>query len=192
MRKPPQFTKWIIIQTIAIVTSKCYKLQHLNEKTTFINKVLKMYFKQPPKLVKVSLKHLVCKLNKILYGFKQVPKIWVEKTNIYFIRQELIKSFQDWTLYNVKKQDYISILIGYVDDLFTKNNKQNVEWIKIQLFSQFDMIDLATITSKYLSLEFKQNARIIFIHEKSYMQELLRDFKITNYNSTHAHHYLKG
>jgi hypothetical protein len=31
------------------------------------------------------------------------------------------------------------------------------------------MIDLATITSKYLSLEFKQNAKIIFIHENNYM-----------------------
>jgi hypothetical protein len=62
-------------------------------------------------------------------------KNMVEKTNIYFIRQELIKSFQDWNLYYVKKQDDISILIGYVDDLFTKNNKQSVEWIKIQLFN---------------------------------------------------------
>jgi hypothetical protein len=94
-----------------------------------------MYFKQPPRLVKVSSKHLVCKLNKTLYGFNQVPKIWVEKKNVYFIRQELIKSFQDWNLYYVKKQDYIYILIRYVGDLFTKNNKQNVEWIKIQLFN---------------------------------------------------------
>jgi hypothetical protein len=31
------------------------------------------------------------------------------------------------------------------------------------------MMDLATITSKYLGLEFKENARIIFIHEKNYM-----------------------
>lgn len=151
-----------------------------------------MYFKQPPRLVKVSSKHLVCKLNKTLYGFNQVPKIWVEKKNVYFIRQELIKSFQDWNLYYVKKQDYIYILIRYVGDLFTKNNKQNVEWIKIQLFNQFDMIDLATITSKYLSLEFKQNAKIIFIHENNYMQELLKDFRMIDYNPTHAYHYLKG
>ncbi len=108
------------------------------------------------------------------------------------MNQELIKSFQDWKLSYVEKQDYIFVVIGYVDDLFTKNNKQSVEWIKIQLFNQFDMNDLATITSKYLGLEFKQNAIIIFIHEKNYRQVLLRDFKITDYNPTHANHYLKG
>jgi hypothetical protein len=51
------------------------------------------------------------------------------------MNQELIKSFQDWKLSYVEKQDYIFVVIGYVDDLFTKNNKQSVEWIKIQLFN---------------------------------------------------------
>jgi hypothetical protein len=60
------------------------------------------------------------------YGLKKKKSI---------LKDELIKNFQNWNLYYVEKQDYKSILIGYVDDLFTKNNKQSVEWIKIQLFS---------------------------------------------------------
>ncbi len=68
--------KWSSIRIlIARVAHFGWKISHLEIKTLFLNDDLKeeAYMKQLEYFIKSGSKHLICKLNKMLYGLCQVP-----------------------------------------------------------------------------------------------------------------------
>ena len=62
---------WVII---ALIAHFDLELHHMDMKTTFLNGKLEeeVYMKQPERFFSSAGDHLVCKLNKFIYGLKQV------------------------------------------------------------------------------------------------------------------------
>ena len=66
---------------IALATKYHWKLHQLDVKTIFLNDELKeeVYLTQLEGFMEQGKEHLVCKLNKALYGLKHAPRSWYEK-----------------------------------------------------------------------------------------------------------------
>ena len=62
--------------------------------------------------------NMVCKLKKILYGIKQVPRQWYKKFNFFMMSQEYKRTFADPCVYVQRfPDDKFIILLLYVDDM---------------------------------------------------------------------------
>ena len=48
---------------------------------------VEIYMDQPEDLIQEGKKNLVCKLKKILYGFKQIPRAWYHRIDSFFINK---------------------------------------------------------------------------------------------------------
>lgn len=61
---------------------------------------------------------MLCKLKKVLYGFKQAPRAWYERIDIHLVSLGFERSISEPNLY-VKKygKDTLLIVSWYVDDL---------------------------------------------------------------------------
>ena len=68
---------------IALPAKPDLKLHQLNITTTFLNGELNedIYMKQPEGFEVKGKDHLICKLNRSLYGLKQSPRCWNEALN---------------------------------------------------------------------------------------------------------------
>ena len=66
------------IQTLlAFAIQNDMLIHQMDAVTAFLNGTLEeIYMKQPPGYVQKGKEHLVCKLNKSLYGLKQSPRCW--------------------------------------------------------------------------------------------------------------------
>ena len=64
--------------SMALVAHFDFKLHQMNAKTTFLNGDLEeeVYMKQPERFSSNKSEHLMCKLNKSIYGLKQESRQW--------------------------------------------------------------------------------------------------------------------
>ena len=74
------------------------------------------------------------------------------------------------------------IICLYVDDLiFIENNLSMFEDFKKAMVKEFEMTDIR-LMAYYLSIEVKQKEDEIFISQESYTKEILKKFKMDDYN----------
>ena len=68
---------------LAVAVSKNMSIRHLDIKTPYLNGELDedIYMEQPKGYVVPGKEHMVCKLQKSLYGLKQAGRCWNEKQN---------------------------------------------------------------------------------------------------------------
>jgi hypothetical protein len=74
--------KWGTLRTIlALAAQRHYPIYHLDVKTTFLHGHLseEVYTLQPQGYEAPGKEHLVCRLNKALYGLRQAPRAWYER-----------------------------------------------------------------------------------------------------------------
>jgi len=90
-----------------------------------------VYTLQPPGFEENKREHQVCKLKKVLYGFKQTPRAWNKLIDLVLSRQSLVKYTMEFGIY-VRATHHINILILYlyVDDLIITGNVE----AKIEVF----------------------------------------------------------
>jgi hypothetical protein len=94
---------------IALSTKYNWNLHHTNIKSTFLNGELKeVYLIQPKGFVNKLQKHLLCRLNKELYGLKEAAKSWYIKNDNFFFQQVLIKVKSDPNLY-IMKDEHVNV-----------------------------------------------------------------------------------
>ena len=74
---------------LSIATVLDYEIWQMNVKTAFLNRYLEenIYMQQPDGFIQKGQKHMVCKLQRSIYGLKQASRSW----NIRF--DQAIKSF---------------------------------------------------------------------------------------------------
>ena len=83
-----------------------------------------VFMKLPPGY-NVDNPHLVCKLNKYLYGLKQASRQWYAKLTQVLHQQGYVHSKNDYSLFLKKSNGSITIVAVYVDDILVTCN--NVE-----------------------------------------------------------------
>ena len=124
-----------------------------------------------------------CKLSKSLYGLKQSPRQWYKRFDSFMINQKYTRSQFDHCVYFRKLQDGTFVyLLLYVDDmLIASKNKREIDRLKAQLSSEFEMKDLGE-AKKILGMEIKRDKvkGTISLTQTQYLKKVLQRFGIND------------
>lgn len=93
-------------------------------KNVFLHGDLKeeIYMDPPPGYINTGTKPVVCRLHKALYGLKQSPRAWFGRFCNAMKNYEFEQSDSDHTLFFKRRQEKLTILIIYVDDMIIIGN----------------------------------------------------------------------
>ena len=103
-----------------------------------------IYMLQPVGFEEKGKENLLCRLNKSLYGHKQVPRCWYKIFDSFIMSLGYNRLSLDLCAYHKRfgDGDFI-ILLLYVDDMLVAGpNKDRITDLKAQLAREFEMKDL--------------------------------------------------
>ena len=172
-----RFTSIRLIMSIAINLNMY--IHQMDVKTAFLNgKLNEDVYIEIPDGVDGDYSKQCCKLNRSLYGLKQSPLSWNIILDQFLQDNKLIRSEADFGVY-VKTVDSNHLIVTiYVDDLLIAS--ENLDLIlnfKDALTKRFEMTDLGEL--RYiLGIEVEQQNGIIKIHQRNYISELIKKFKL--------------
>jgi hypothetical protein len=159
-----------------IIAINDWKIEQMNVKTTFLyDKIHENVF--VVQLTKFEQKiNKICKLNKILYDFKQFSRIWFEMLIKFFFFLDYVSLNVE---FNIFMKDDIMIVI-YVNDLiFTELDSTIIFWSKNALNEQFEMSDLDSCIYYLDMMIFRiRRLRLLFLNQSVYVEQMLRDHEM--------------
>lgn len=165
--------------------SAAYRMHLLqfDVKTAFLYGDLEeeIYMDQPPGFNDGTNK--VMKLTKGLYGLKQAPRQWNAKINQFFSTQNFNRSYQDHCIF-FKTKPFLTICVIYVDDgLVASTDLSELKQLTNSLSSTFEM--KFHTPQIFVGMEIRQspNRESISIKQTTYINELLKRFKMTDCKS---------
>ena len=97
-----------------------WKIHQLDVKFSFLNAELKeeVYLVEPEGLIHKGHDHLVCKLNKAIYGLKHAHISWYTNIDYFFNEKGFVKRKSDPNLYVKKDKKWnVCLIYLYVDGL---------------------------------------------------------------------------
>ncbi|GJU84678.1 putative ribonuclease H-like domain-containing protein [Tanacetum coccineum] len=117
----------------------------------------------------------VCLLKKSLYGLKQSPRAWFGRFTLAMKHYVFKQSNSDHTLFLKQRDNLITCLIIYVDDMIiTRNDKEEITKLKKNLFTEFEMKDLGRL-KYFLVIEVLRSKHGILMYQKKYVLDLLAE-----------------
>ena len=170
---------------LALVAQFDLELVQLDVKTAFLHGTLdeEIYMSQPDGFKVPGHENWACKLSKSLYGLKQSPRQWYKRFDSFMINQKYTRSQFDHCVYFRKLQDGTFVyLLLYVDDmLIASKNKREIDRLKAQLSSEFEMKDLGE-AKKILGMEIKRDKvkGTISLTQTQYLKKVLQRFGIND------------
>nr|GEY52841.1 zinc finger, CCHC-type [Tanacetum cinerariifolium] len=168
-----------IILFLALSAIHNLVIHQMDVKTTFLNGDLdeEVYIKQPEGLVMPGNEHKLCKLVKLLYGLKQVPKQWHQKFDEVVLSSGFHLNQSDKCVYrNVGDSGKGVIICLYVDDMLIFGIDQNqVDKTKRFFSSRFSMKDIRE-TNVILGIKIKRKNKGIVITQSHYIEKILKKF----------------
>ncbi|XP_072060164.1 uncharacterized protein [Arachis hypogaea] len=132
---------------LAIAALKNLHLHQLDVNTAFLHRDLHedVYMKLPKRL-KCDNPKLVCKLERSLYGLKQVSRQWNIKLSNALIDLGYIRSKNDYSLFTKSTNVSFTAILVYVDDLvLAGDDLSKIEAVKRFLDSKFKIKDLGIL-----------------------------------------------
>lgn len=123
------------------------------------------------------------RLKKSLYGLKQSGKTWYE-TLTKFLRSRGFQNFRMSPCVFVRRNgNELSIIVVYVDDLNIIGTTNAIAEVKAELKSRFEMKDLGPMKFT-LGMQFEYLEKGIFLYQSTYIERLIKRFKMENCNGT--------
>jgi len=162
---------------LALAALEDMEIHQMDVKITFFNGKLKeeIYMEQPQGFVHQGGEHLVCKLQKSLYGLKQFPRAWNQKLDAFLKSIEFMKNEANFNVYVAQVGDVKFFIMVYVDDfiLVCKDQKKLLQ-INEELSQKFEMKDLGELHF-FLGMEMERNRdeRLLHINQIKYFKEIL-------------------
>ena len=100
----------------------------MDEQTAFLNGELqeKIYMTQPEGFVENGKEHLVCKLNKSLYGLKRASRGWFKTMDVFLKDNGYEQSMSDNCLYIKRVGEEFIVISLFWDDLLLACNSVNM------------------------------------------------------------------
>lgn len=121
-----------------------------------------------------------CLLNKAIYGLRQSGRQWNLRFDEEIRKLGLIRTNADPCIYFDRKDDLLTVLAIYVDDIIiASKNRDRIIEIKSSLMSSFEMKDLGKI-KRCLGIEFVKTENGIAMSQSHYVQEILERFGMEN------------
>ena len=147
--------------------------------SAFLNGTLNenIFVTQPEGFTVSGKEHLVCKLNKSLYGLKQSPKCWNDELDKYLRALNFKQLDSDPCMYiNNNNNDELIILAIYVDDIvIASRSTEYIQKIKNDLNARYKMKDLGKL-NHFLGVNVTQNERVISLDQSYYTEFILKKF----------------
>ena len=141
-----------------------------------------VYMEQPKGFIEKSISHLVCKLQKSLYGLKHAPHSWFEKLYESLIDLGFTSAKSDQSLFTRFTMDHTTFLLVYVDHiLVTGNNPSVIQQLISQLNKSFSFKDLGEI-DYFLGIQVKHITEGLHLSQTKYVHDLLCKAKMNNAN----------
>ncbi|KAH9670831.1 hypothetical protein KPL70_017127 [Citrus sinensis] len=132
-----------ILLSIAAVLD--YEIWQMDVKTAFLNGHLEenIYMQQPDGFIQRGQEHMVCKLQRSIYGLKQASRSWNIRFDQAIKSLGFIQNIDEPCVYKKIQEKSVAFLILYVDDILLIGNDIGIlTTIKSWLAKQFDMKDL--------------------------------------------------
>ncbi|XP_058192159.1 uncharacterized mitochondrial protein AtMg00810-like [Rhododendron vialii] len=132
-------------------------------------------YMEPPTGLRRQGEHLVCRLNKSLYGLKHASKNWFSKFSHAIQRAGFQQSKADYSLFTKVTGNSFTAVLIYVDDiLLTGNDLQEMACLKSFLLKHFHIKDLGDL-KYFLGIKFSRSRKGIFTSQKKYALDILED-----------------
>lgn len=161
-------------------------IHQMDVETAFLNGKLDevMYMRQPDGYVKQGEEHLVCKLNKSLYGLKQSPRCWNKVFHDHMEKTGFNRSTADPCVY-IRNLDKLTIVAVYVDDLIIlTETEEEIQEVKRSLSYQFKMKDMGRLHYCLgFNIEQDEDNKCIKIHQKQYIANMLMRYGLIEANT---------
>jgi len=141
----------------------------------------KIYMSQPDSFKVTRKENWACKLKKSLYGLKQSPHQWYKRFDKFMIEHGYTRSqFDNYVYFRKLFNGSFIYLLLYVDDvLITLKSKVEIDKLKAQLRTEFEMKDLGK-AKKILGMEIQRDRRkgTVYLTQTQYLKKILQRFGV--------------
>ena len=167
---------------MALVAHFDLDLQQMDVKTAFLNGNLEeeVYMKQPEGFFSSDGEHLVCKLNKSIYGLKQASRQWYLKFHNVITSFGFEENVMDQCIYQKVSGSKICFLVLYVDDiLLATNDRGLLHEVKQFLSKNFDMKDMGE-ASYVIGIKIHRDRLrgVLGLSQETYINKVLERFRM--------------
>jgi hypothetical protein len=163
---------------LAVVGKRRMQVKHFDAKTAFLNGELKeeLFIKQPEGFVVKGKEHLVCKLEKSIYGLKQSARTW-NKTLHDKLKDGFTQSGADQCIYTKQMGNHWVYLLTYVDDIImARTSEQLIDNVAKQLGKAFGL-SFPDGLKFYLGIQVEHEPDGTFsIHQELYIERIIERF----------------
>ncbi|XP_042954676.1 uncharacterized mitochondrial protein AtMg00810-like [Carya illinoinensis] len=133
-----------------------------------------VYMKPPPGYLSKGDKR-VCKLQRSLYGLKQVSRQWNSKFISVLFNMGFSQSKANYSLFTKKEGNSFVALLLYIDDiLLASSDIDSIEIVKKSLSAEFKLKDLG-LAKFFFSMEIARSKKGISLSQRKYALELISD-----------------
>ncbi|KAH9781363.1 Integrase catalytic domain-containing protein [Citrus sinensis] len=169
---------------LAIAAYNDLELDQMDVKTAFLHVNLEeeILMDQPEGFIEEGTEDMVCLLKRSLYGLKQSPRQWYLRFDEFMISHGYCRSQYDSCVYFkiLSSEDRIYLLL-YVDDmLIACKRREEIERLKMELNTAFEMKDLGTAT-RILGMQIVRNRSkgTLFLTQAMYAKRVLSRFEMS-------------
>ncbi|KAK9028101.1 hypothetical protein V6N11_067915 [Hibiscus sabdariffa] len=167
---------------LAVAAFHDYEIWQMDVKTAFLNGKLEedVYMTQPEGFVTPEDARKVCKLQRSIYGLKQVSRSWNLRFNEAIQEFGFIRNEDEPCVYKKFSGSIVSFLVLYVDDiLIIGNDIPTLQSIKTWLSSCFSMKDLGE-AAYILGVKIyrDRSRRLLDLSQSTYIDKVLKRFSM--------------
>ena len=133
---------------LAFGVSRQMLIHQMDVVTALLNGTLdeEIYMQQPEGYVEPGKEGLVCRLNKSLYGLKQIPRCWNNVFKEFMLSLGFVQSVSDPCVFIRVLKDKLTIVTVHVDDLiFLTDTEEEMIDLKTSLANHFKMKDMGVL-----------------------------------------------
>lgn len=162
---------------LSVATNRDWPLHQFDVTNAFLHGELKreVYMEAPPGFSEGFKKREGCRIKKTLYGLKQSPIVWFGRFKEAMTKYGFKQSNSDHTLFLKRRENKITCLIIYVDDMIiTGDDTEEIERLKGSLFQEFEMKDLGNL-KYFLGIEVLCSDGGFFLRQKKYILDILAE-----------------
>ena len=166
---------------IALSVQRGLKLHQMDVNTAFLNGELEeeVYMRQPEGFVVKEKEHLVCKLNKSLYGLKQSPRCWNYILDEHLQSMGFVQTPSDPCIYVAEGHDPFIIAV-YVDDIILAGTTDvKIAEVKQSIADRFEVKDMGELKF-FLGVQIIQQSGKIWMGQSTYAENVLKKFGMEN------------
>ena len=159
------------------------ELRHIDIKGAYLNGKLEddVYMRQPEGFIADGQQHLVCKLNKGIYGLRQSGHVWHRTLRTGLEKLGFITGEADATVFFRYGEQSIEIAGWYVDDgLLAADSVESMERMVTDIGGSFDIQDLGE-PERLLGIKIKRDRNIGTIHlsQPAFIDTIAKRFDIS-------------